>query len=910
MGAQRWLGWLLLCGALAGCVQSARQDLACEVDDDCAGDGYLCVNGRCTKAAVHPLPSGLRIDFAAPTVQVGTPLELTVTALDSRGQQARSTPPLDVSLSASGGGALGVQSVQLQEGRSGPVLVVLDRPGQTQVTATGAGLTASATGTVTPGPASRVYILGPSPSPVALVTGRAVDLKLQVRDARDNPVTSFAGTVTLNLSPSDPDAVFPKTLRFLPTDGPEKTFTLTPSLSGASFTLGGVTDQGGVTVEPLTYSSAFGAVTQLRVLPASAVATADQELTVTVEARDAENVFVANYGGTAQLRCTEDPSVAPPDVGFVAGRALFHVRFQQVGAMHLVATDTVRAASGTSEVVNVVPAPVPPVVTAPASALPYSGGLVAQVVARPRMTYEWALSAGTFQNAHGPAGETDGGLNTITFAVTDAGALTVSCLERNELGTPSAPGSATVTVACPGAKVLCGTTCVDLAVDPANCGACGYRVIGASLVGPAHRDCVNGKPSPGWVALSSVNAPGNSPLQTAWTGKRLLHVDAAGAKGFDPLTDAWTTVAAPPAMTNVSVALLPDRRKVVFWASQGVWLFDDSGSTPSWKSVAKPASLSPGTGLSGLPGIGGLAYDGTNVYFVSADTSGAILKVADLTWRTLAAASRDVQTGPWNNGQPGAAGGAALAAGYLVAPELGDYRTSSWHAETMGKAAFKLDLAAAGQPQWMTNQATGGGTFQTGAYSGLGYADGYPTLLSVGNRIFHGGHWSWAMCEGAPTSASGSAPFCLYDPSTNPSCADATPQAPSRAWSPFVAFTGRAIFLFGGSQQDCAYNQRLYPTPTPWLGLVTPSGIVWSADASPQRPTAAHDALGRPNTQHLWSGSEMFIAGGNVAAGPAVGGFRYQPPVGCVCPTNADAPAWFRSQCTGVTNIADLSCTP
>ena len=91
--------------------------------------------------------------------------------------------------------------------------------------------------------------------------------------------------------------------------------------------------------------------------------------------------------------------------------------------------------------VDVAPAAIQPVVTAPASVTAGTAGLAASVPDQAGMTFAWAITGGTFTGG----GSTATG-RSVTFTAGGAGSLVLTCTATNAAGDSSPPGTRTVTV--------------------------------------------------------------------------------------------------------------------------------------------------------------------------------------------------------------------------------------------------------------------------------------------------------------------------------------------------------------------------------------------------------------------------------------------------------------------------------
>jgi formylglycine-generating enzyme required for sulfatase activity len=95
---------------------------------------------------------------------------------------------------------------------------------------------------------------------------------------------------------------------------------------------------------------------------------------------------------------------------------------------------------------------------------------------------------------------------------------------------------------CTSPAVACGSSCVNLASDSANCGACNYPCLHG-------RTCTAGRCTPGWLAMSSTNAPAPRTRHAAGfvSGRFVVLGGAPNTTGvamsssaaYDPTTDSW-----------------------------------------------------------------------------------------------------------------------------------------------------------------------------------------------------------------------------------------------------------------------------------------------------------------------------------------------------------------------------------
>jgi hypothetical protein len=377
----------------------------------------------------------------------------------------------------------------------------------------------------------------------------------------------------------------------------------------------------------------------------------------------------------------------------------------------------------------------------------------------------------------------------------------------------------------------------------------------------------------------------------AWTGRHLLHADAAGTWLFDPSTDRWTAM---PGITPFAFssgvsgayahhfAATPASGTVFVWGAyasspapgNASAIFDDSGTTPRWISV--PASGAPAAGSNVS-----VTTDGTNFFVlwgIGGFPNAARLNRATMSWTPI--------------GSTGLVGCANGAHGFAPFAWVNGLLTTFGGLTTgdsgcMGETANKLDPVTL--------------SWSSASVDAIPFRWAH-TLLAAGNSAFVFGG---TQGSGPGTGCLPNAAY-LYDPRGSATMV-ALPPAPAGPPSKaFAMYTGHSIILWGGGELTCmGFPGTVYGTGS--IGVVNGNSVAWSALPAAGRPSprtvawlANEDYQG--DTQFLWTGGEALIYSGYDTAGtPLLGGNRYQPPVGCVCPRDATAPASIVDACSGVT---------
>ncbi|GAA2607317.1 beta strand repeat-containing protein [Paractinoplanes durhamensis] len=318
-------------------------------------------------------------------------------------------------------------------------------------------------------------------APASATAGTAVNVTVTAKDAGENTVTGYGGTLTW--TSSDPSAVLPSSSTSL-TNGVgvepvtfstagSRTVTVTDgsSITGTS---------GGVTVEP-------GAVTHFAV-SAPASATAGTPVTATVTALDAAGNTVTNYSGSVAWSSTDSAAVLPPTAtSLTNGVTSKQITFRTSGSQTVTVTDIV-ANTGTSGSVAVDPGAVTHfAVSAPASTTsgtPETVTVTAMDAAGNTVTsYAGSVTwASTDSAAVLPSSPTSltGGAGTEQITFTTSGSQTVTATDGSISGTSNSvavdPGAADhfVVAAPASATVDKAVTATVTAKDAAENTVTGY----------------------------------------------------------------------------------------------------------------------------------------------------------------------------------------------------------------------------------------------------------------------------------------------------------------------------------------------------------------------------------------------------------------------------------------------------
>jgi hypothetical protein len=488
----------------------------------------------------------------------------------------------------------------------------------------------------------------------------------------------------------------------------------------------------------------------------------------------------------------------------------------------------------------------------------------------------------------------DGGVDAALEA--DAGIdafVPVDAATPEDAGTDAAAPDTGVdaAVVCIAPEVNCGGSCVNLSTSAANCGACGYAVV-------PPRTCVAGRPDPSWSPMSTSGGPATGLILGGWTGRSYLYVAADGSvRSYDPTTNTWSSRPALPFTLDLAHApmgmSMPNRNAYFVWTGTTSYVYHDD-ATPTWSAGAGPSLGAPTERL-----FGSLAYDGTRV-FVAFGAQAAIGGGGYSGVRTDVGIF-DASTGSWLPTSAAASSMSQCSGGHnrVEAPAVvandalvlfGGNQDNSGACITDTAAMYDVVGGT-----WLTSRAFFPGITQTYGH----------VMLSLGSQALTFGDQA--------TDRVGAR---LLDPRGAVSITTMPPGANLQRLDPYVAYDGRSIFYWGGHHVSGTSDDISDGS----LGVVTGTTITWAtlppAGISARSPAAyrAHggDGLGG-NTQDIWTGHEFVVQYGYQYTPTVIqvfDGSRYQPPVGCVCPRNADAPAAIQDSCSGVSMIADTSCVP
>ncbi|HEY3332102.1 MAG TPA: hypothetical protein VGK19_18890 [Capsulimonadaceae bacterium] len=309
--------------------------------------------------------SGVATHFAVsvpPSASAGTPVSITVTALDASNNVAGLYTGT-VHFTSNDGSAVLPANTTLVNGVKS-LSVTFKTAGSRTLTATDT-VAASINGTsaaiaVAPTAVTHLAVIVPA----SATAGAAFTVTVNALDAYNNTATGYTGTV--HFTSTDPAGVLPANSTLV---NGVKSFSVTMKTSGSrtitatdtvTYTIAGTS--AAIPVSP-------GPATRF-VLTAPDGATAGLSFVTTVTAKDAYNNTATNYAGTVHLTSTDSAAVLPADATLTNGVKSYGIVLKTAGSRTLTATDTVTpATTGTSSAIGVVPAATHHLLlTAPASA--------------------------------------------------------------------------------------------------------------------------------------------------------------------------------------------------------------------------------------------------------------------------------------------------------------------------------------------------------------------------------------------------------------------------------------------------------------------------------------------------------------------------------------------------------------
>ncbi len=293
-------------------------------------DGIAVAAGAATRLAV-----------AAPaSATSGSAFDLTVTALDAFDNTA-TTYAGTVHFTSSDGTATLPADAVLANG-TGTFSATLRTPGAQALTAADTvapSITGTANVTVAAGPATRFAVVAPG----SATAGAAFAFTVTARDALDNTVTGYTGTV--HFTSTDAGALLPANATLVNGVG---TFDATLVTAGTQTLTATDTVNAAITGTSNAIAVSAGAAARLAVA-APATAVSGTPFAFTVTARDAFDNPVTGYAGTAHFTSTDPAAVLPANAPLVNGAGTFDATFVTAGIRTITATDTITASiTGTS----------------------------------------------------------------------------------------------------------------------------------------------------------------------------------------------------------------------------------------------------------------------------------------------------------------------------------------------------------------------------------------------------------------------------------------------------------------------------------------------------------------------------------------------------------------------------------
>jgi hypothetical protein len=391
----------------------------------------LTANFSLTNLDPPVVPTATHFSLSAPaSATVGTPFNVTVTALDS--SNATVTGYTGTVHFTSSNGATVPADYTFVPGDNGAHVFsfTLNAGGAQTLTAEEGSISGSAniTGITV---ATHFSVTAPSSAQV----GTPFNFTVTALDASNATVTTYTGTVHFTSSNS---ANMPADYTFVSGDNGTKTFSATLINTGSQ-TIGAEDGSiiGSATINGTATPPPPPVATHLQLTPSSATATGP--ITITVSALDASNNVVTTYTGT--IHWTSTPSMTlPSDYTFVAGDNGVHTFNVTVpasgGPFTVSATDTATAISGSTSVGNACTPPPPVVLSLTLPAAVCANGSYTVSTSGPAT---WTVTNGTITAGQGTA--------SITFTAGAGGTLQINAvLATNPCAAPTtASGSKPIT---------------------------------------------------------------------------------------------------------------------------------------------------------------------------------------------------------------------------------------------------------------------------------------------------------------------------------------------------------------------------------------------------------------------------------------------------------------------------------
>jgi hypothetical protein len=280
------------------------------------------------------------------TATAGTPISVTVTALDAANNTATGYAGTVHCTSSDGAAVLPGNSILTAGVDTFPA--TLNTAGNQTITATDT-VTSSITGasgtiTVAAGAATHFAVSAPGTA----TAGNAFNFTVTALDAANNTATAYAGTA--HFTSSDGAATLPANATLTAGVG---TFSATLRTAGNQTVTATDTVTSSITGDSSIIVVSASGATHFTVA-APATATAGAGFSITVTALDASNNTATGYTGTVHFTSTDSQAILPANATLTAGTGIFSATLKTAGNQTVTATDTTTASiTGASSIIVV-----------------------------------------------------------------------------------------------------------------------------------------------------------------------------------------------------------------------------------------------------------------------------------------------------------------------------------------------------------------------------------------------------------------------------------------------------------------------------------------------------------------------------------------------------------------------------